>query len=133
STSSTSSRASMPAMLSRASSRAGGTVARRMSSAVSDTSGRARVTSAGPRPRPGRRGWRTSRARAAIDDVLPAGIAVVLTRLFVRPTWIHGYPFSVGPDVPVYLWWARVADAEGVSLLGERPAVPVLIPTLASV
>ena len=43
---------------------------------------------------------------------------------------LHGYRFGVGPDVPVYLWWARVGAAEGLSLVGERPGAPALIATL---
>lgn len=37
----------------------------------------------------------------------------------------------MGPDVPVYLWWARVGAAAGVSVVGERPGIPVLIASLA--
>ena len=31
--------------------------------------------------------------------------------------------------MPVYLWWSRVGAAEGLSLVGERPGTPALIPT----
>src|SRR3989442_11003130 len=34
--------------------------------------------------------------------------------------------------MPVYLWWSRVGAAEGISLVGERPGAPALIPTVAS-
>jgi hypothetical protein len=51
----------------------------------------------------------------------------VLLAPYVR----HGYRFGVGPDVPVYLWWARVAASEGISLVGDRPGVPALIAVLA--
>src|SRR5437763_12858562 len=33
--------------------------------------------------------------------------------------------------MPVYLWWSRVGTAEGISLVGERPGTPALIPTVA--
>ena len=45
---------------------------------------------------------------------------------------VHQYAFAVGPDMPVYLWWSRVGAAEGLSLVGERPGMPALIPTIAS-
>jgi hypothetical protein len=51
----------------------------------------------------------------------------VLLAPYVR----HGYRFGVGPDVPVYLWWARVAASEGISLVGDRPGVPALIAVIA--
>ena len=31
----------------------------------------------------------------------------------------------------MYLWWARVGAAEGISLVGARPGTPALIPTVA--
>jgi hypothetical protein len=43
----------------------------------------------------------------------------------------HHHRFGLGPDVPVYLWWARVGAAGGLSLVGERPGAPALIATLA--
>jgi len=46
------------------------------------------------------------------------------------PYVFYGYHFGVGPDVPVYLWWARVGAANGLSLVGERPGAPALIATL---
>ncbi len=59
-------------------------------------------------------------------------LAAVLLEVFLRPLWSHGYPFPVGPDVPVYLWWSRVGAGVGVSLVGERPGTPVLIPTVGA-
>jgi hypothetical protein len=32
----------------------------------------------------------------------------------------------VGPDAPVYLWWSRLAGAEGLSAIAHRPGVPAL-------
>ena len=37
----------------------------------------------------------------------------------------------MGPDQPVYLWWARLGAAEGISLVGARPGAPALIPAIA--
>ena len=75
---------------------------------------------------------RSSRARAAIDVALIAALGAIVLHVALWPTEIHGYPFPVGPDVPVYLWWARVGAAGGISLVGERPGTPALIPTIAS-
>ncbi len=33
--------------------------------------------------------------------------------------------------MPVYIWWARVGAANGLSVVGERPGAPALIATLA--
>ncbi|MGH2589201.1 MAG: hypothetical protein ACRDGW_00215, partial [Actinomycetota bacterium] len=38
----------------------------------------------------------------------------------------HGERFPLGPDAPVYLWWARLAGEEGLSAVGHRPGVPAL-------
>jgi hypothetical protein len=120
-------------MLSRALRRTGGTVARRMAPAISDASGRARTATAGDSATPAlHRRWRGKKVRTAVDLALVAAIGMALTELFLRPTWIHAYAFPVGPDVPVYLWWAKVAASPGVSLVAERPAVPVLLPTLGA-
>jgi len=32
----------------------------------------------------------------------------------------------VGPDAPVYLWWSRLAGAEGLSAIAYRPGAPAL-------
>jgi hypothetical protein len=59
------------------------------------------------------------------------GLAALLLAVFLRPTIQHHWSFGVGPDVPVYLWWARVGAAQGISVVGERPGIPALLPTLA--
>ncbi|MFM8945008.1 MAG: TldD/PmbA family protein, partial [Actinomycetota bacterium] len=38
----------------------------------------------------------------------------------------HGWHTPVGPDAPVYLWWARIAGVEGLSAVGERVGEPAL-------
>jgi hypothetical protein len=75
---------------------------------------------------------RTSRVHTAIDLGLLTILAAVLLDVFLRPLWSHGYPFPVGPDVPVYLWWSRVGAGAGISLVGERPGTPALIPTVGA-
>jgi len=69
--------------------------------------------------------------RAAVDVALIVVLGAIFLRIAVWPTFVHHYPFAVGPDMPVYLWWARVGAAEGISLVGERPGTPALIPTVA--
>jgi hypothetical protein len=32
----------------------------------------------------------------------------------------------VGPDAPVYLWWSRLAGADGLSAIADRPGAPAL-------
>ena len=32
----------------------------------------------------------------------------------------------MGPDGPVYLWWSRLAGAEGLSATADRPGAPAL-------
>ena len=60
-----------------------------------------------------------------------AGLALVLTVLFLWPYAVDGYRFGVGPDVPVYLWWTRVGASEGLSTIGSRPGAPALAAALA--
>ncbi len=68
-------------------------------------------------------------ARTAIDVGLVVLLAVVLLVLFIGPTLRHDHVFPVGPDMPVYLWWSRVAATGGIALVSERPGVVALIPT----
>ena len=75
---------------------------------------------------------RTGSARTTIDLLLVVVLGAVFLCVAVWPTLVHHYPFAVGPDMPVYLWWSRVGTAEGMSLVGERPGTPALIPTVAS-
>jgi hypothetical protein len=35
--------------------------------------------------------------------------------------------FPLGPDAPVYLWWARIAGEEGLATVGHRPGAPALM------
>jgi hypothetical protein len=75
---------------------------------------------------------RTGSARTAIDLVLIVVLGAVFLRVAVWPTFVHHYPFAVGPDMPVYLWWSRVGASQGISLVGGRPGTPALIPTVAT-
>jgi len=51
--------------------------------------------------------------------------------VFLRPTFRNHWGLGTGPDVAVYLWWARVGAARGISLVGNRPGIAALIPTVA--
>jgi len=73
---------------------------------------------------------RARHLRTAVDLALIAILGATLLRLFLWPTLRHAYPFPVGPDVPVYLWWTRVATSGGLALASERPGAPALIATL---
>ncbi len=76
---------------------------------------------------PARPRWR---ARHGSDLTLVVGLTVALFALFQVPHLVNDAAFSVGPDVPVYLWWARVASSQGLSIVGARPGTPVLIPAI---
>ena len=69
--------------------------------------------------------------RTAIDLALLAVLGAALLRVFAWPTLRHQYPFPVGPDVPVYLWWTRVVEWGGPALASERPGAPALVGTIA--
>jgi len=95
-----------------------------MVTAVGDTVA-ARVDTTATNPR-----IRARHLRTAVDLVLIGLLGAALLRLFLWPTLQHAYPFPVGPDVPVYLWWTRVATAGGIALASERPGAPALIATV---
>jgi hypothetical protein len=42
------------------------------------------------------------------------------------PFVAQGAAFPLGPDAPVYLWWTRIAGAEGLSAVGGRAGAPAL-------
>jgi hypothetical protein len=76
---------------------------------------------------------RSRASRTAVDVGLVIVLGAALLRVFLWPTLRHGYPFPVGPDVPVYLWWTRVAEAGGISVASERPGAPALVATIEGV
>ncbi len=77
------------------------------------------------------RGMDDSR-RARVDAALLLAVGAILLAIFLLPVVTHDHAFPVGPDVPVYLWWARVATTEGISLVGARPGTPALLPTVGA-
>jgi len=58
-------------------------------------------------------------------------IGVGLAGLWLAPYVLHGFTFPIGPDVPVYLWWTRLAGSDGLSVVARRPGVPSLLLTLS--
>ena len=50
----------------------------------------------------------------------------MLLASFLWPFAVRGARFPVGPDGPVYLWWSRLAGAEGLSATADRPGAPAL-------
>jgi hypothetical protein len=67
-----------------------------------------------------------SRGANRTDAFLISGLALVLLAWFLWPFVVRGAAFPVGPDAPVYLWWSRLAGAEGLSAIAYRPGAPGL-------
>jgi len=59
-----------------------------------------------------------------------AALALLLLAFFLGLFVVRGFGLPVGPDGPVYLWWARLAGHDGLSTV-ERPGVPAISLTLA--
>ncbi|MEX2274116.1 MAG: hypothetical protein WEA10_00920 [Actinomycetota bacterium] len=67
-------------------------------------------------------------ASPAVRDLIPlAVLAIALLAFLLTPFVVDGYSFPLGPDAPVYLWWTRIAGAEGISAAGDRPGAPALL------
>lgn len=69
--------------------------------------------------------------RRPSDTTLLVGLAVALLAWASAPFLFHGFTVPLGPDAPVYLWWARIAGVEGLSAVGERTGGPALALALA--
>lgn len=69
--------------------------------------------------------------RRPSDTTLLVGLAVALLAWASAPFLFHGFTVPLGPDAPVYLWWARIAGVEGLSAVGERTGEPALALALA--
>ncbi|MFM7719366.1 MAG: hypothetical protein ACKO8G_07790 [Actinomycetota bacterium] len=52
-------------------------------------------------------------------------VATALLLWFLGPFLLIGHRFPLGPDAPVYLWWARLAGVDGLSAV-PRPGVAAL-------
>src|ERR687888_790554 len=82
------------------------------------------VTSVRPPPRAKRS--MPSGSLGLLDVLIFAGIGAALLVYFAGIYPLRGYYFPVGPDVPVYLWWTKLAAHDGLSAVGVRPGVPTL-------
>ncbi|MGH2740006.1 MAG: hypothetical protein ACRDH6_05950 [Actinomycetota bacterium] len=73
---------------------------------------------------------RTVRPRRFRDEpwvramVIAAALAGAILALFVAYPILEGFRFPIGPDGPVYTWWARSAEVAGLGVLPGRPGVP---------
>ncbi len=56
-----------------------------------------------------------------ISALLAAGLLLFFLQRYVRASYL--YP--IGPDAPVYLWWTRLAAADGLSAV-SRPGIPAV-------
>lgn len=54
------------------------------------------------------------------------GLTFVLFAWFLWPFVAFDARFPLGPDAPVYLWWARLAGEDGLSVVASRPGIPAL-------
>jgi hypothetical protein len=61
-----------------------------------------------------------------------AAIALVVLALFLAHPLAEGFRLPIGPDGPVYTWWARLAEVAGLETLPGRPGVPGAILVLGS-
>jgi hypothetical protein len=61
-----------------------------------------------------------------------AAIAAALTTFWLVPYVANGLSMPIGPDVPVYVWWGRLAEAQGIGAPGHRPGVIVVLVTLSN-
>src|SRR5581483_10668337 len=78
------------------------------------------------RPPPLRsRGSGRGSERDLADGMLLAALGMVLLAFLLGPYVLHGLRFPLGPDAPVYLWWTRLAEHDGLSA-AQRPGVPAL-------
>jgi hypothetical protein len=50
-----------------------------------------------------------------------AFIASALAAIWFAPYLLHDLSMPLGPDVPVYVWWARLAEVQGIGAPGHRP------------
>ncbi|MGH2527542.1 MAG: hypothetical protein ACRDG2_12425, partial [Actinomycetota bacterium] len=66
------------------------------------------------------------RSGSRTDMLLLGGLSFVLFAWFLWPFVAFDARFPLGPDAPVYLWWARLAGEDGLSVVGARPGIPAL-------
>lgn len=57
---------------------------------------------------------------------LAALLGGLVLALFLAHPIMQGFRLPVGPDGPVYTWWARHADVAGLDVVPGRPGVPAV-------
>jgi hypothetical protein len=60
-------------------------------------------------------------------------VAVVILAIYLVHPILGGHRLPIGPDGPVYVWWTRYADAEGLGVLPGRFGVPSVALLLGSI
>ena len=80
------------------------------------------MTTSDVRPTP-TRPKATATAEASVRVV--AAVALGLLAFFMARYLWHGFRYPIGPDAPVYVWWARLASVDGLSAV-DRPGIASL-------
>ncbi|HEX9123204.1 MAG TPA: hypothetical protein VF984_07575 [Actinomycetota bacterium] len=91
---------------------------------------RASSTPVSVRPTSG--GQSLIRSRFRSDAFLLAALAGGLHVWFLGLFLLRGFVYPVGPDAPVYLWWMRLAGADGLSAVPRPGAMALLGVTLGT-
>lgn len=60
-------------------------------------------------------------------------VGVVILAIYLVHPILGGHRLPIGPDGPVYVWWTRYADAEGLGVLPGRFGVPSVALLLGSI
>jgi hypothetical protein len=66
------------------------------------------------------------RSGSRTDVLVLGGLTFALFAWFLWPFVAFDARFPLGPDAPVYLWWARLAGEDGLSVVAARPGIPAL-------
>jgi hypothetical protein len=74
---------------------------------------------------------RTPTRKSGPEAALLAAVTLVLLAFFLGLYPLRGYRFPVGSDSPVYLWWARLSEGQGLPAVGTRSGLPALALMLA--
>ncbi|MGE5460208.1 MAG: hypothetical protein ACM3WR_06245, partial [Solirubrobacterales bacterium] len=67
------------------------------------------------------------------DGATTGAIVAGSFALYLATYAVRGYVFPVGPDAPVYIWWARLAGQDGLAAVRGRPGVPAVLLALGDV
>jgi hypothetical protein len=79
-----------------------------------------------PEPTTGRRaGGRRDPRHWPTAAAFAAALALAVLALYLAHPLLQGIRLPIGPDGPVYVWWARYAEAAGTGAV-PRPGIPAL-------